>query len=120
MATTPERRRFPRVAIPPPLGGRPVGRQQMRLLDLSLGGARIAHLHPLPALQLCFLELSPGLGGAWLQGEVVWSQETGRQEGAAGEWVVSCQSGIRFTMLTLGQQAALAEALRILTAAQEG
>ena len=120
MATTSERRRFVRLPVPPHLGGPGVERHHMRLVDLSLGGARVEHDHPFPEGFLCFLKLSPALGGVWLQGEVVWSREAGRREVGEGEWVVSHQSGLRFTLLTLGQREGLTAALEILKAAEEG
>lgn len=119
MATTSERRRFVRLPVPPRLGGTRVERHHMRLVDLSPGGARVEHEHPFSEGFLCFLKLSPALGGVWLQGEVAWSREAGRREVREGEWVISYQSGIRFTMLTLGQREGLTAALEFLKAAEE-
>ncbi len=39
---------------------------------------------------------------------------------AEGKWAVIFQSGLRFTLLTVGQGAGLASALQILTAAEQG
>jgi len=90
----------------------------MRLLDLGFGGACIEHIHPLPDWHLYYLDVPPALGGARLQGEVVWSQGAGRTEVAEGKSVVCYRSGLRFTLLSAQQQAGLAAALEILKAAQ--
>ena len=116
---TPERRHVARLPVPGQLSGRGMGQLQVRLLDLSLDGARIEHIRRLADRALCFLDLPPALGGIGLQGEAIWTQVVGRQAVAEGKWEVIFQSGLRFTMLTPEQQAGLAEALRILTAAQE-
>ncbi len=120
MAKIPERRHSVRLTIPSQLSSPGQDRHQLRLLDLSPDGARVEHDHPFPDRCLCFLDLPPALGGAALQGEVVWSQEAGRKDVAEGEWVVSFQSGLRFSSLTVGQRAGLTAALDILRAAQEG
>ena len=120
MGTTPEHRRSPRLPVPAPLSGRGMGQLQVRLLDLSPEGARVEHVHPFPDRRLCFLDLPPALGGGSLQGEVVWSQEGGRKEVAEGDWVVSFESGLRFTVLTVGQQASLTVALDIVKETPKG
>jgi len=120
MARIPERRHVARLPVPAQLSGRGMGQLQVLLLDLSPDGARIEHTRPLPDRTLCFVDLPPALGGIKLQGQAIWTQVVGRQEVAEGKWEVTFQSGLRFTMLTPAQQAGLAEALRILTAAQEG
>jgi len=109
-----------RLTIPSRLGDPGLERHQVRLLDLSPEGVRVEHVHPFPDGHQCFLDLPPALGGASLQGEVVWSREAGRKEVAEGEWLVSFQSGVRFTTLTFWQQGRLTAALEILEAAQKG
>ena len=120
MAQQPERRRSARLPVPAQLSGRGIGELQVCLLNLSPEGARIEHLRPLPDRALCFLDLPPALGGTSLQGEVVWSQITEYRPGPEGTSVLYFQSGLHFLMLTSEQEAQLAEALRILKAAQEG
>ncbi len=120
MARIPERRRDIRLPIPAQVSGRGIGELQVRLLDLSPRGVRIEHLRPLPNRALCFLDLPLALGGTSLQGEVIWSHLTEYRPGSEGISVVCFQSGLRFLMLTGEQEARLAEALRILKAAQEG
>ena len=120
MATIPERRHSVRLTIPSQLSSLGLGRHQVRLLDLSPEGVRVEHVHPFPEGHLCFLDLPPALGGAGLQGRVVWSREAGRKEMAEGDWVVSFQSGLRFTSLTVVQRERLTAALDILKAARKG
>ncbi len=120
MARIPERRHSVRLTIPSPVDGPGRGRHQVRFLDLSPEGARVEHTHPFPDGYQCVVDLPAALGGAGLQGQVVWSREAGRQEVAEGEWVVFFHSGVRFTRLTLWQQDALTAALDILKGAQEG
>ena len=120
MARIPERRHVARLPVPTQLSGRGMGQLQVRLLDLSPDGARIEHIRPLADRALCFLDLPPALGGGSLQGEVVWSQEAGRKEVAEGDWVVFFQSGVRFTVLTVGQQAGLTAALDIVKETPKG
>ena len=120
MAKQPERRHSVRLTVPSELWGPGLGQHQVWLLDLSLEGARVEHVHPFPDRRLCFLDLPPALGGAKLQGEVIWSQLAGRVEVAAGDWMVSFHSGIRFTLLTVGQLAGLASALDILKTSPKG
>ena len=120
MATAPERRRFARLPIPAQLSGRGLGQFQVRLLDLSPEGVRIEHTRPLPKRGLFFLDLPPALGGISLQGEPIWKQMLRRQQMANGKWAVIHHSGLRFTMLTPGQQRRLAAALEILKRGPEG
>ena len=120
MARIPERRHVERLPVPAQLAGPRRGLHQVRLLDLSPEGARVEHVHPFPDRRLCFLDLPPALGGGSLQGEVVWSQEGGRKEVAEGDWVVSFESGLRFTVLTVGQQASLTAALDIVKETPKG
>ncbi len=115
-----ERRHSVRLTVPSELIGPGLGRHQVRLLDLSPEGARVEHVPPFPDRRLCFLDLPSTLGGVRLQGEVIWSREAGRKEVAEGEWMVFFQSGVRFTLLTLGQQAGLVTALDVLKAAPKG
>ncbi len=120
MAEQPERRRSVRLPVPAQLSGRGLGRLLVRLLDLSPEGIRIEHTRPLPDRGVFFLDLPPTLGGSYLQGEPVWTQVVERQQRADGQWEVIHHSGLRFTLLTPGQQERLAAALEILRAAQKG
>ncbi len=120
MAKGVERRHSVRITIPSELRSPGLGQHQVWLLDLSPEGVRVEHVHPFSDGHLCLLDLPPALGGAGLQGTVIWSREAGRKEVGEGDWVFSFQSGIHFSGLTPGQQEQLATALEILKTTQEG
>ncbi|HUP45754.1 MAG TPA: PilZ domain-containing protein [Thermoanaerobaculia bacterium] len=70
MATA-DRRRHPRINLPQPLRGA-VGISRVYLLDLSVGGIRIAHQASLPGPgEFCRVELPTDLGPIKLDCEVV-------------------------------------------------
>jgi hypothetical protein len=119
MVTRPERRHVARLIVPAQLGGPRLGLQQVRLVDLSPEGARIEHFRPLPKWALYFLDLPRALGGARLQGEVVWCRKGGRKPMAAGKRLVYYQSGLTFRWLIPEQRAGLTAALKVLEAARE-
>jgi hypothetical protein len=118
MATTSARRRFARFPIPSQLSGPWREDQLVRVVELSAEGTRIEHLRPVPDWDLCIVDLPPALGGARLQGRVVWSRVAGRKPVAGGKWLVYYQSGLALTLLTPEQKDAVAAALEILKAAQ--
>ena len=122
MARQPERRRTARLPIPSRFSGPGREEEPVRLLDLSREGARIEHVRPVSDWKLCSLTLPPALGGARLQGMLVWSlwsRVMGRKVGPKGARQIYHQSGLTFILLTPAQQDALAAALEILKAAQE-
>jgi hypothetical protein len=119
MTTRRERRHVARLIVPAQLGDPRLGFQQVRLVDLSLEGARIEHFRPLPKWTLYFLDLPRALGGTQLQGEVVWSSMGGRKAVAAGKRLVYYQSGLSFRWLTPEQRSGLTAALQVLEAARE-
>jgi len=120
MSKSGERRHGARRSVPAQLSG-PTGPEarQLRLCDLSAGGARCQHFHPLPVRTRCPLDLPPGLGGVRLQAQVRWSRVMALQKVVEGKWLAYYQSGLRFKWLTPEQRAGLAAALKILEAAQE-
>ncbi len=120
MAPGSERRRVARLPVPSQRNSPGPEQEVVRFLDLSSQGARTEHTRPLPARGLVFLDLPPALGGSYLQGEPIWTQVVGRQQRADGTWAVIHHSGLRFTMLTPGQQECLRAALDILKAVQQG
>jgi hypothetical protein len=86
----------------------------VRLLDLSAEGARIEHLGHLHEGVVCFVDLPPALGGARINGEVVWTRLRKGEQTFEGDKHVYYQSGLTFVGVTPEQQAALAVALVIL------
>ncbi len=112
-----ERRAAPRIQLSNRPPARVRGVRQVRLLDLSLGGAQIEHLDPLQPGVACILDFSPPSEALNLPAQVVWCTVIGRKRTRAGESHLVARSGLQFTRLTADQQAALAETLHDLAAA---
>jgi hypothetical protein len=112
-----ERRRAPRILIAGRLGGRARAILDVRILDLSIAGARIEHLSPLSPGAPCTLGLPPALGSLVLSARVVRSVVSGSEQSPGGKRLLHYQSGIEFVGMTAEQQAALASALEKLTPA---
>jgi hypothetical protein len=111
-----ERREVQRIAVPrrPRAQAREV--QEVRLLDLSLKGARIEHLDLLRPGEPCHLQLPPTLGSLSLAAQVVWCTVIGRSPSADGHRQLISRTGLRFTKLTATQQTTLAGTLQELAA----
>jgi len=112
-----EKRRAERLTLPARLSDRGLADRPVRLVNLSLGGACVEHLRPLPAWGTCFVGLAQGLGGIHFEGQVVWSRAAGQQPDGEGPPQAYYRSGLRFAWLTPEQQAGLAAALEILKSA---
>jgi PilZ domain len=117
MPETLERRARPRTQLPHRPAAQVLGIRQVRLLNLSLAGAQIEHLDPLQPGVACTLDLPPPHGALNLPAQVVWCTVVGRKRRRGGESHLVARSGLRFTTLTAGQQAALADTLRDLATA---
>ncbi len=107
MAELVERRKMPRVRIAGQLGGRARATLDVRLLDLSVSGARIAHYEVLRPSAPCSFQLPSAIGAATLPARIVWSRLVGSERNEAGERILCYQSGLVFTSLTDEQRAAL-------------
>ncbi len=118
MAQYPERRHLARVTIPSQFSGHGLALQPVRLVELSLRGARIEHPDPLNVGLLCFVDLPSGLGRGTLSGRIVWSKLHRDEQTLEGARQRYYRSGLTWTGLTPVQQGALTGALAILTAAQ--
>ncbi len=112
MTGYPEKRGAPRTALP----GHPTAwtrdGQAVRLIDLSLTGARIGHLDVLPVGLESSLELPAALGFLLLSTQVVWSaaiQEERYPRG--GDRRLRAWSGLKFVEMTEYQQTVLERAL---------
>jgi len=120
MAPSEDRRTIARLTIPAQFrehGGQP---QPVRLLELSPAGARVESLAPLQAGLLWVVDLPPALGRGSLTGRVVWSKLRRVERGLEGEERLFFQSGLTWSGFTPEELGALATALEILCAAQEG
>jgi len=106
-----KQRRTPRITLP----GRPAARtratETVRLLDVSLNGARIEHLNMLRPGAACTVELPPSLGVLVLSAQVVWSRVVGTEASPEGERLLRYQSGLMFPQVTAEQHTSLAQAL---------
>jgi PilZ domain len=111
-----DRREVRRTALPrrPRAQAREV--QEVRLLDLSLKGARIEHLDLLHPGAPCHLQLPPTLGSLSLSAQVVWCTVVGRKPSPDGDRQLISRTGLRFTKLTATQQTSLAGTLQELAA----
>ncbi len=118
MATPAERRHSARLTIPSQVSGGPLALQPVRLVELSLQGARLEHPDPLNVGLLCFVDLPPTLGRGTLSGRIVWTKRHRDEQPLEGARQRYYRSGVLWTGLTPAQQGALAAALARLTAAQ--
>ncbi|MBI2163333.1 MAG: PilZ domain-containing protein, partial [candidate division NC10 bacterium] len=115
MADTPERRRATRVVVAGRLGGRARAILDVRILDLSLTGARIEHLSPLRPGSPCAFELPTAIGSLVLAARVVRSTVIGNEPTPDGGRLLRYESGLTFVGVTPEQQVALERALEKLT-----
>jgi PilZ domain-containing protein len=118
MAETIERRRVARITVPSQIRGTGLENREVRLLDLSSDGARIAQEKALQPGAPCALILPPALGPVRLPARIIWSRLSGGEQTLEGERVFLHQSGLAFRGLTPEEQTALADALTKLKAAQ--
>ena len=102
-----ERRGAARVTISEPLGARARATLEVRLIDLSATGARIAHFDLLRPGVIYALQLSPALGTLTLSARVVHSRIVGTEPSPAGERILRYESGVVFVGLTEEQRTTL-------------
>jgi PilZ domain len=112
-----ERRAVPRTRLVNRPTTRARGVREVRLLDLSVAGAQIEHLDPLPPGVACVLDLPPPSEALNLPAQVVWCTVIGRKRKVGGESHLVARSGLQFMTLTAEQQAALAATLHYLATA---
>ncbi len=116
MAQRPDRRQSARLSVSSQCtahGGQP---QAVRLLDLSLHAARIAHHAPLGEGRLRFVDLPPALGYRSLSGRIVWTLLQREEPLLSGAWPHAYRSGLTWEGLAPAQLHALATTLTILQA----
>ncbi len=97
-----------------PLPARPAAAirltEDVRLLDVSLTGVRLAHEQLLRPGRICTLEFPASLGGFVLTAQVVWSQVVGTMPSAGGP-LLRYESGLQFPQLSPEQHRILEQAL---------
>ena len=119
MARTPDRRHSIRLTMPSRFSGPAVQSQSGRLVDLSVGGARIEHGDPLHSGEPCVVDLPPALGHGSLRGRVVWTRLHHVETSAEGGKRRYFHSGLVWVGFVPEQLGALAAALEVLKAAHE-
>jgi hypothetical protein len=102
-------RRHPRITCSHPLGADVSARHEVRLLDLSLGGARLEHTAVLRPGTTCDLRVPLQGETLTLTGRLVWSTVIGRAE--RPEAGLLFQSGLAFEDVPKATHALLAEFL---------
>ncbi len=102
-----ERRGANRVVISEPLGGRARPTLEVRLLDLSTTGARVAHRVQLRPGVTFALQLPPALSALALSVRVIHSRVVGTEPGPAGAQILRYESGVVFLGPTEEQQSVL-------------
>lgn len=98
------RRREPRVTLPETVKGEVSGGCEVLILDLSLGGARLAHTDILQPGATCFLRFTLKESPIALTARIVWSSAMGR----APDSVVLYESGLAFDKVSDAVRASLA------------
>ena len=106
-----KRRRVLRITLPSHPAAQTRATETVRLLDLSLFGARVEHLNILRPGTACQLELPAALGPLALGVQVVWSRVVGTEPRSEGERLLRYQSGLTFPQVTAEQHTILAQAL---------
>ncbi len=112
-----ERRAAPRIPVSGKLGARARATLDVRLIDLSLTGARIEHGELLRPGTTCTFQLPPAIGSVVVSARVVHSAVIGATPMADGSRQLLYQSGLAFVSVTEEQQAALADIVKRLTPA---
>ncbi len=111
MPHQPDQRQSQRVPLP----GRPAAQvrvtEAVRLLDLSLTGARLEHEQLLRPGRTCAIELPASLGSLTLAAQVVWSRVVGTRPSAEGR-LLRYESGVQFPQLPPEQYSRLGQALK--------
>jgi hypothetical protein len=101
------RRRHVRLTFKQPVHELVTATHEVRILDLSLGGARVEHTHILRPGGMCHLRLPVRNQRVTLLCHVVWSKAVGRADGEAGGTGLLFHSGLQFASVSSDVQALL-------------
>ena len=110
-----ERRAAPRLPVSGNVGARARATLNVRLIDLSITGARIEHGELLRPGSTCVFQLPPAIGSVVLSARVVHSAVIGATPISDGDRQLRYQSGLAFVNATPEQWAALEEIVKRLT-----
>ncbi len=108
MSKPSERRRAPRMRVGSRMGAQARAWLDVRLVDLSLTGARIEHRDVLQPGSTCTFEFPPTLGSLLVTVRVVHSAVVGAEPGPGDQPLARYQSGLEFIGMKADQRARLA------------
>lgn len=91
---TRSKRRYSRVTLPQPIGADVTARYEVRIMDLSLGGARLEHTTILRPGDRCYLRFQLTEQMMTITSKIVWSNVVGRAEGMGSALLF--QTGLAF------------------------
>ena len=91
------KRRHARLTFKEPIHELVTATHEVRILDLSLGGARVEHTNILRPGGMCHLRVPLGSRRVTLLCRVVWSTAVGRAEGEAHGTGLLFHSGLEFS-----------------------
>ena len=120
MATSREQRQAARVTFHTPVRSRVRAVFQVRVLDLSLRGARIEHPSYLRPGSPCTLELPPSISPIVLRARVVRSSIVDIGNGPWGEGVLRYQTGVEFLDVNADERAILTRVIERFSAEKSG
>lgn len=115
MADPRDRRGAPRILVGGQIGARARATLDVRLIDLSVTGARIEHGELLRPGSACTFQLPPAIGSVALAARIVHSAIIGVTPISDGDRQLHYQSGLAFLNVTPEQRAALEEIVKRLT-----
>lgn len=107
MADFRERRSTPRLPITANVGARARATIEVRLVDLSVSGARIEHVDLLRPGSACAFQFPPSIGSLVLSARVIHSSVIGATQHTDGERHLRYQTGLQFVGVTSDQRSVL-------------
>jgi len=105
---SPGKRRHARLTFKEPVHDLVTATHEVRILDLSLGGARVEHTNILRPGAMCHLRVPLRSRRVTLVCHVVWSQAVGRAEGGIPGAGLLFHSGLQFASVSSDTEALLA------------
>ena len=107
MADFRERRGTPRLPITANVGARARATLEVRVVDLSVSGARIEHVDLLRPGSACAFQFPPAIGSLVLSARVIHSTVIGSSQNPDGERHLRYQTGLQFVGVTPDQRSVL-------------
>src|SRR5574341_1801790 len=107
MVDSEERRRAPRIPITVNVGAKARTTLEVRLVDLSVTGARIEHRELLRPGSACAFQFPPAIGSLVLSARVIHSTVVGSTQHPNGERHLRYQTGLQFVGVTPDQRSVL-------------